>query len=539
MLNRYALSFQLTDMPSSLALPRVRNESNAQVRVSFPARPGGLRHGRIGGIARRRCCRALGHLLRLPASGRCYHPATRQFDHGAALKQIMQVAAGRETSVATRDRTRQAATSDPVDLNAFVAGAECSGLFDKSELDDWLEQLQPCDARAFAKALVKRQRLTRFQAQALLQGRHQHLVLGNYEVLAPLGEGGMGRVFKARHRQLHRVVCLKVLHAADRKSPQLVQRFRREAATVAALSHPNIVVAHDADDCDGVPYLAMEFIAGQDLARHVERSGPLSPTTAVQIVLQAAAALDYAHTQGVVHRDVKPSNILLAGDTQDSSGEMPLVKVLDLGLARFDSLLSDSPDALVQTSMTSTGVVMGTVDYMSPEQALNSRQADRRSDIYSLGCTLYFLLTGRVLYEGETVMEKLVAHREQPIPSLRDAGCDAPASLEAVFQMMVAKDPDERYQSMTEVAAELQRFVEGATPQAVSRAASAVIVEHPSLPTFGAARRRQTISLSMGGMALLLVMVAGGWLVANTDWRKALQPVIPAAEEAPGVPRND
>ena len=456
-------------------------------------------------------------------------------DETPQLDDLMQAAIAGETLATENDRTRQPATSDTVNLEDFIAGVHLSGLLNEAEVDDWLSELAPADARTFAKALVKRHRLTRFQAQALLQGRHQHLVLGNYELLEPLGEGGMGRVFKARHRQLRRIVCLKVLQAVNRRTPQLVERFRREAKTVAALAHPNIIVAHDADDADGVPYLAMEFIEGKDLARHVELHGRFSPVDAVQIVLQAARALEYAHGQGVVHRDVKPSNLLLASEAKDSSGAVPLVKVLDLGLARFDSLLSDNPDGLTHTSMTSTGVVMGTVDYMSPEQAMNSCKADQRSDIYSLGCTLYHLLTGRAMYSGETVMEKLVAHREQPIPSLIDAGAEVPASLDLIFQTMVKKDPGERYQTMGEVVEDLERFLRGETPHVVPQAYSPVVVEQPPIPDSRAARRRQAIAMSIGTVAVLLVMAAGGWLVANIDWQNALEPVMLSSEAEPAL----
>ena len=453
---------------------------------------------------------------------------------GQQLEKLIQAAAIRETLPPTGSSTKQINTaSDSVDLPTFVDGVRRSGLVEPEEVDQLHGSLKPKDARAFARALVKNGKLTKFQAQAIIQGRHQHLVLGNYVVLEPLGEGGMGRVFKAQHRQLGRIVCLKVLHAAGRKSPQLVERFRREAKMVAALSHPNIVVAHDADEADGVPYIAMEFIRGQDLAKHVEEQGPFQPVDAVHVILQAARALEYSHSQGVVHRDIKPSNILLASEAKDSSGDTPLAKVLDLGLARFDSFLGDSPDALTHTSMTSTGVVMGTVDYMSPEQALNSRKADNRADIYSLGCTLYFLLTGEVMFQGETVMEKLIAHRERAVPSLIDSGAEVPASLDAIFQRMVAKDVDDRYPNMTAIIEDLQLFLDGGMPQAMQLAASPLLVESPALPDSRKARQRQTLAMGIGVAAMLLVMVLGGVIVASVDWGETLGPLMgldPVAE---------
>lgn len=289
-----------------------------------------------------------------------------------------------------------------------------------------------------ARELIRLGRLTKFQAQAINSGKGNSLALGNYLVLDKIGQGGMGQVFKAEHRRMKRVVALKVLPASRVKDPSDVQRFQRELRAVARLSHPNIVTAFDADEAKGVHYYVMEYVEGADLSSLVRKGGVLTPEQSVDYVTQAARGLQYAHEQGIVHRDIKPSNLLV-----DRHGT---VKVLDMGLARFD----DGDAAL-----TNTGAVMGTVDFMSPEQALDSKHADSRSDIYSLGCTLWFLLTGRPVYEGDTVMKKLLAHRDTEAPSLCSVRNDVPPLLDGIFKKMVAKDSVNRYKSMADVIAAL------------------------------------------------------------------------------------
>ena len=355
-----------------------------------------------------------------------------------------------------------------IDLDTFVAGLRRCGLFDDSQVDALVSEVNSADSSSLARELVSRHKLTPFQARALLKGRWKGLVLGNYEILQKLGQGGMGSVFRARHRRLGRIVCVKVMNQAGRKSQTMLDRFRNEARTIAALSHPNFIVAHDADEAEGVPFLAMEFVEGDDLAKHVNLHGPLKVPEALEVMRQTAEAMQYAHDQGVTHRDIKPHNIML---TPDSDSGQSSVKILDLGLARFDSVLNDDDvEAGLRAAMTNTGVIMGTVDYMSPEQALRSRDADNRSDIYSLGCTLHFLLTGTPLFDGDTVMARLVAHREQVVPSLEEKCFAAMPYLDAVFYKMVAKDPELRYQSMAEVADELTALLAGQLPKAAQTA---------------------------------------------------------------------
>jgi len=336
-----------------------------------------------------------------------------------------------------------------ITLDEFVESVTSSGLMDAGEVQSFLRTLphenRPNTAEDFAKELYRAGKLTKFQAQAIYQKKTRGLVVGNYVVLDKLGKGGMGAVYKARHKRMDRVVALKMLPSSATKSADAVQRFQRETRAAAKLSHPNIVTAHDADEAKGVHFLVMEYVEGRDLYAFVKEHGTISVARAVDYVVQAAKGLQYAHSQGVIHRDIKPHNLLL-----DKAGT---IKILDMGLARIGDMAGDADD---DDGLTRSGQVMGTLDYMSPEQALDTRTADARADIYSLGCTLHYLLTGRPPYTGDTVTKKILAHRMEPIPSLGELRSDVPQSLDAVFSKMMAKEPKERQQSMTEVIRELQ-----------------------------------------------------------------------------------
>ena len=271
------------------------------------------------------------------------------------------------------------------------------------------------------------------------------LALGNYTRLELLGTGGMGQVFKAEHRAMKRIVALKLLSPHQTRSPAAQARFRREIGALARLSSPHIVAALDAGEVDGHPYLAMEYVAGQSLAART-RQGPLAVDFALDCAIQAARGLQHAHEAGIIHRDVKPSNLLLQGD-----GPAPTVKVSDLGLAS----LWDPDDA---ADITDTGMPMGTAQFMAPEQALNPHDVDARADVYGLGCTLYYLLTGRPPFEGNRAMQILLDHREKPIPSVRAVRPECPPALDAYFHRLLAKRPEDRPASMREVIADLERI---------------------------------------------------------------------------------
>ncbi|MCA9177532.1 MAG: Hsp70 family protein [Planctomycetales bacterium] len=270
-------------------------------------------------------------------------------------------------------------------------------------------------------------------------------VIGEYVLLRRIGAGGNGRVFKARHRQMERLVALKMLSPATMRDPEAVRRFRREMKAAAKLFHPNIVTAFDAGEHGGVHYLVMEYVEGLSLTMLVERHGPVTVDKAVDYVMQAATGLSYAHSRNVIHRDIKPSNLIM-----DSDG---VVKILDLGTARFENESGPS-------DLTQTGIIMGTVNYMSPEQARNATEVDHRCDIYSLGCTLHYLLTGRPVFDGN-VMQVLMAHAEQPAPSLRESRPEVPSWLDVLFRRMIAKRAVDRQDSMQGLISELTAGLSG------------------------------------------------------------------------------
>ncbi|MBC7817810.1 MAG: SUMF1/EgtB/PvdO family nonheme iron enzyme, partial [Planctomycetaceae bacterium] len=258
--------------------------------------------------------------------------------------------------------------------------------------------------------------------------------------------------------------ALKVLHADLAESPDSLQRFQREMRAGGKLNHPHIVPTLDADQVGDTMFLVMEYVPGTNLALLVWQNGPLPIEQALRYVAHAAEGLAHAHDQGVIHRDIKPSNLLC-----DERGN---VRVLDLGLARF------AADGLAQqTQLTGTGELLGTVDYMAPEQAQSTRKADARSDIYSLGCTLAYLLTGQPPFSGESVLKRLMAHRDTPIPSLCDMRHDVPDVVNRIFQKMVAKQPADRYQSMRELLADLAPLVGSHRPRSrwVKRGVLAVV----------------------------------------------------------------
>ncbi|MCB1776998.1 MAG: protein kinase [Candidatus Competibacteraceae bacterium] len=295
-----------------------------------------------------------------------------------------------------------------------------------------------------AQQLVELNLLTRFQARQVISGKQRGLLLGEYVLMEPIGRGGMGIVFRAVHRRMQRVVAVKQLAPELVKNEDLLKRFQREIQAAAKLVHPHIVTAYDANEDRGIHYYVMEYVPGEPLSEHVRRAGTMDVATAIDAIKEAALGLAYAHSQGVIHRDVKPSNLLL---TQEGH-----VKVLDLGLARS---IEERPQ---ESDLTHTGTIMGTVDFMSPEQALNTKRADHRADIYSLGCTLFYLLTKREVYQGETMMERVVAHREAPIPSLRDFREDIPEEVDQFFQKMIAKSSEQRFQTMTEVVSACEKL---------------------------------------------------------------------------------
>lgn len=369
------------------------------------------------------------------------------------------------TSILSRDSLAQDSSDDIGEWSAipdlsctsdeFLRRLRQSRLVPEPEIVAVLDESPPdASSSELTSKFIAAGRLTSFQANALLGGGDVPLTLGEYIIYDCVGRGGMGTVYRAMHRRMKRTVAIKVLRQDIAHAELLSKRFLREVEVAARLCHPNIVTAYDAGEQDGISYLVSEFVDGQNLSDLVKEYGPLSLPLAADIVYQAARALEYAHREGVIHRDIKPSNLLI-----DDAGN---VKLLDVGLARLNTV--EASDADHASNLTNTDVIMGTVDYMSPEQAQNTRLADEKSDVYSLGCTMWFLITGRAPYAKGTAMERLLAHREQPVPSLRQLSSLVPESLDTLLSSLMAKKPQDRIASMNELARQLDSLRTPALP---------------------------------------------------------------------------
>jgi serine/threonine-protein kinase len=357
-----------------------------------------------------------------------------------------------------------------IDRETFLTYLRQSGLVDDRQFAELTRRFADrASGRSVARALIAEGTLTRFQAERLLVGRTAGFLLGQYRILEQIGRGGMGRVFRAEHRTMKRIVALKVLTAELLNTERAIELFLHEVRAVSQLVHPNIVTAFDANEVKGRYYLVMEYVDGPNLDQLVRKQGPLSVGLACDYIRQVANGLQSAHLLGMVHRDIKPANILVQWHGQGGDDAPGLVKISDFGLARLATPQTASRDAKggPATILTRDNAVMGTPDYLSPEQARNLHRTDIRSDLYSLGCTFYFLLTGQVPFPGGSVLDKMIRHATEsptPIIQLRP---EVPAEVAAIVEKLMARTPQDRFLTPAELARALEpHAARGPTPWA-------------------------------------------------------------------------
>src|SRR5262245_17871951 len=323
-----------------------------------------------------------------------------------------------------------------------------------------------------------------FSGDSLGTGVQAPPALAKYEILDELGRGGMGIVYKAKSRDDGRVVALKVLRKERLGNVDLINRFRREALASARLQHPNIVQVYEADLEGDPPYLVMEYVPGITLQKLVEEHGPLPLGQATDFMRQTAQGLQHAAEQRLVHRDIKPSNLMVVAPNGLPLPPRPVVKILDMGVAR---LFQVSEQEASLTTLTRDGSVIGTPDYIAPEQLEDPKGVDIRADLYSLGCTFYFLLSGQVPFPGGNMIQKLDKQRWQTAPSVNQLRRDVPAPLAAVVRRLMAKHPDDRYQTPGELASALETLLRtGELPgghQAVTLTAARMLSGHAEVVT--------------------------------------------------------
>lgn len=338
------------------------------------------------------------------------------------------------------------------DVNRFLNSLERSGLVEENRLAEVLATVKgkfggnlPTDVAALSDALVEAEELTPWQVDNLLKGKHKGFTLGKYKLLSLLGTGGMSSVYLAEHTLMHHKVAIKVLPRSKVEDSSYLERFKREAQAAAKLVHKNIVRAYDTDQDGKTHYIVMEYVEGQDLQALVRDEGPLDYESAADYIAQASEGLQHAHDGGLIHRDIKPANLLV--------DQSKTVKILDMGLAKFSD--DDQPSLTIAHDEN----VLGTADYLAPEQAINSHSVDHRADIYSLGCTLYYVLTGHPPFPEGTLPQRLMKHQTQMPASIFEDRPDAPQALVNICLRMMVKSPEGRYQNAGDIAQELRAWL--------------------------------------------------------------------------------
>lgn len=340
----------------------------------------------------------------------------------------------------------------PATVDELLELIRKSGVVEDGRLVTYIQKLKslmsavPREPNKLAGLMVRDGLLTYFQAEQVLQGKWKRFTIGKYKVLEKLGSGGMGQVFLCEHKLMRRRVAVKVLPTAKAEDQSSLERFYREARAAAALDHQNIVRAYDIDQDDNLHFLVMEFVDGSSFQDIVKKSGPMDVLRACHYIYWSAIGMQHAHEQGIIHRDIKPGNILV--------DRMGVVKILDMGLARF---FNDDEDLITKKFDEN---VLGTADYLAPEQALDSHTVDGRADIYSLGATFYFLLTAGPPFVEGTVAQKLIWHQNREPKSLKAQRADIPDGVVKIISKMMAKDPNNRFQTPAELAATLGPWIQ-------------------------------------------------------------------------------
>jgi eukaryotic-like serine/threonine-protein kinase len=339
-----------------------------------------------------------------------------------------------------------------VTAERFIELVKKSKLASPEQLEAALERIRkagagelPSDPVRLSEALQQEKVITRWQTEKLLQGKYKGFFLGKYKLLGHIGSGGMSSVYLAEHTMMHDHRAIKVLPPSKMSKSSYLARFQQEAKAIAALNHPNIVRAYDIDNQGDTHYIVMEYVNGDDLQTLVKKKGPLPYEMVANYISQAARGLQHAHESGLIHRDVKPANLLVGKDG--------VIKLLDLGLALF------TDEGMASLTIDHNDKVLGTADYLAPEQALNSHGVDHRADLYGLGCTMYYLLTGQPPFPDGSIAQRIAKHQKMMPEEIRKFRSNCPGELEGICWKLMQKDPKYRYANARQTAEVLESWL--------------------------------------------------------------------------------